>query len=412
MLRFLNWDPEPLKNRACAVQDRVWQAIWADPGELRYAATVAVWGRWFISAVCCFYLLFRPMPMEQALYVTFLLILVLFVMYNGYIHYLLRSNRTMTWHWIIAFCTIDILFATLVVAVDGGFTTFYPYLMYFPALAYFAAIFTSFTLNVVWVTMVTTIYTAVSIAFGGGLDLEAREDKTLFARIAFMFAVVLVVNLVSRFQRMRRWEVMEREHVLQQERIEHSQSIHDTTAQAAYMIGLGIDTAMELAGESNKELTASLQATSALAKSAMWELRRPIDAGRIFEGKELGRVLRSHTSTFRDITSVPAEMVQYGIEPNLSAEIRTGLFAIAHNALTNAFRHAHAGKVEVRLEFDDDYIRLSIEDDGIGLPDDYLDRGHGFDSMRADAERMGGTLVVDTGSNGKGTTVACVIPFE
>ena len=35
---------------------------------------------------------------------------------------------------------------------------------------------------------------------------------------------------------------------------------------------------------------------------------------------------------------------------------------------------------------------MSVSDDGIGLPDDYADRGHGFRNMRTDAERMGGRL--------------------
>ena len=47
---------------------------------------------------------------------------------------------------------------------------------------------------------------------------------------------------------------MERERALQRERIELSQSIHNTMAQSAYMMGLGIDTVREIAGESNKEL--------------------------------------------------------------------------------------------------------------------------------------------------------------
>ena len=48
---------------------------------------------------------------------------------------------------------------------------------------------------------------------------------------------------------------MERERVLQGERIELSQAIHDTAAQTAFMIGLGIDAAKQVAGDSNEEFT-------------------------------------------------------------------------------------------------------------------------------------------------------------
>ena len=57
-----------------------------------------------------------------------------------------------------------------------------------------------------------------------------------------------------------------------------------------------------------------------------------------------------------------------------------------------------------------------MSDDGNGLPPDYEARGHGFRNMRADAERMGGRLEVESGGteggSGGGTTVTCVIPYS
>ena len=68
---------------------------------------------------------------------------------------------------------------------------------------------------------------------------------------------------------------MTRERQLRQERIELSQTIHDTTAQTAYMIGLGIHRARELAGGSNQELKAALDATLELAMSAYGDAGKP-----------------------------------------------------------------------------------------------------------------------------------------
>ena len=239
---------------------------------------------------------------------------------------------------------------------------------------------------------------------------DAGQEKALLARVVAMYAVVASVSLIARFERVRRQESAERE--LLRERIELSQSIHDTAAQTAYMIGLGIRKAMRLAGGSNEELTATLAATASLSKAAIWELRRPIDEGHLFEGRELGRVLWSHTETFERVASVPTEMLQSGTEPPLAVETRARLFSIAHNALTNAFLHAGAGRVEVRLDFGADGIRLSVSDDGVGLPDDYAERGRGFRGMRADAERLGGRLIVETGRSNEGTTVTCEAPYR
>ena len=257
--------------------------------------------------------------------------------------------------------------------------------------------------------MVALIYVLVSLNVGEGLDLEARDDKALFARIVVMYTVVASVNLVSRFERIRRQEAVRRERELHRERIELSQRIHDTTAQSAYMIGIGIETATEMAENSNQELIEKLNATYRLSKSVIWELRHPIDIGHILEGKKLGQVLKTHADTFTTITSIPAKMVQNGIEPRISTATRSMLFSIAHNALTNAFRHARASQVVVQLDFHTAGISLSVSDDGIGLPEDYASRGHGFKNMQAEAERMGGRLEVESGNSGQGTTVTCVI---
>ena len=55
-------------------------------------------------------------------------------------------------------------------------------------------------------------------------------------------------------------------------------------------------------------------------------------------------------------------------------------------------------------------IRLSVSDDGVGLPADYAERGRGFRGMRAEAERLGGGLIVESGGLGQGTTVTCEAP--
>ena len=273
-------------------------------------------------------------------------------------------------------------------------------------------VFYSFRFILAWVTLVAVVYTLVSVMAGPGLDLGGGDEKELVARLAVMFLTAGAVGLIVRLERNRRQAATARERQAHQERIDLSQSIHDTTAQTAYMIGLGIENAMKLAGDSNPQLAERLAATADLSKSAMWELRRPIDMGGLFEGRELGRVLGSHAAVFERITGIPAEMAQSGEEPALATGVRTGLFSIAHNALANAFLHARASKVEVRLDFVADGIRLSVSDDGVGLPEDYAERGRGFGGMEADAGRLGGRLVVESDGPDGGTRITCIVPRD
>ena len=243
------------------------------------------------------------------------------------------------------------------------------------------------------------------------MDVLANDEEILLIRVAGMYLVVVVVNLISRVERIRRLEAVAREQELQRERIEFSHAVHDTTAQSAYMIGLGIDAVKQLVGDSNEEVRTRLEATSMLSKTAIWQLRHPIDVGRIFDGWALGRTLESHVSIFTQLTSVRADLVRHGVEPPLSVEARNVLFSMAHNALTNAFRHAEASRVLVELDFGEESLRLTVSDDGIGLPTDYAERGHGFANMRADAQRLGGRLVVEPQGSAGGTSVTCVMPM-
>ena len=381
-----------------------------EPDDLRYNLRISVWVRWFLLIAWLVQFNYRP-NFADPNYVPNTLFAISLLALNGYVHYRIRSNRTVTWRWMLALSAMDTLMITAGLATSGGFSNSF-FTLYYPSLAIFAVVFTSFRLSFAWAAMVAAVYAVLSLAMEPGVEFEVKEEKVLFTRIVVMFAVVAAVNLVSRFERIRRREAVERERELQRERIELSQTIHDTIAQSAYMIGLGLETAIELADESNRELVAKLEATHALSKSTMWELRHPIDAGPIFEGRELGRVLRSHASTFTTITSIPTELVQSGKEPQLSTVTRGLLFSIAHNAMTNSFRHSRAGKVTIALSFESDRLRMSVSDDGIGLPDDYTDRGHGFRNMRADVERMGGSLEAGGGESGLGTTVTCVVPSD
>ena len=202
----------------------------------------------------------------------------------------------------------------------GGFSHYFFYLLYYPVLAWFAVFFSSFRLSFAWATLVAVIvHYRQPDRFGGGLDLEARDDKALFGRIVVMYAVVASVSLIARSERIKRLEAVARERELLRQRIEMSQTIHDTTAQSAYTLGLGLEDAIEKADDAKPELINRLEAMWTLTRSTMWALRQPIDGGQIFSGSKLSEVmLAAHADTFADITSIHAKLELHGDEPQVS----------------------------------------------------------------------------------------------
>jgi len=84
------------------------------------------------------------------------------------------------------------------------------------------------------------------------------------------------------------------------------------------------------------------------------------------------------------------------------------LYHIAQEALNNALKHGAAGEIGVRIRADGDTLTLEVADDGRGFDPQKLPNagGVGMNSMRERAERIGGTLRVDS-KPGAGTRV-CV----
>jgi len=101
----------------------------------------------------------------------------------------------------------------------------------------------------------------------------------------------------------------------------------------------------------------------------------------------------------------------------LPPALRTALYRIAQEALTNVVQHACAGHVSLLLEARAGAVVLIVEDDGCGFEVDQLTRGEvderwlGLSGMRERAELLGGWLTIES-APGVGTTVFVEIPLD
>ena len=297
------------------------------PEELLHAARVLLWVRWF-GLTAAFLEIHYRVDYGSLSHVLNTFYCLGFLAANGYVQWLIRRRGTVKPSWLFALSALDLAAISFSISLSGGFNS--PYFpAYYFAVAVFAYVFTAPRLVLPWTTLVAVVYSVLSFAVEPGLDLSAKEEQHLFYRVVALYAVAAAVGIIAGLERESRRKGLERERELQRQRIELSQSIHDTTAQWAYMIGLGVEGAMELADETQEELKAKLRLVAELSRSAMWELRHPIDGGQIFRGEALGEVLEAHAATFTVISSVPAELAQQGREPPLSIIDRSLLFSIA-----------------------------------------------------------------------------------
>jgi signal transduction histidine kinase len=94
--------------------------------------------------------------------------------------------------------------------------------------------------------------------------------------------------------------------------------------------------------------------------------------------------------------------------PRLGMATEVVLLRATQEAFANIRKHAQANGVTVELSTVDGGVRLSVADNGIGLPDEHTD-GFGLRGMRARAAQVGGTMSVSP-TPGRGTTVTVEVP--
>ena len=137
------------------------------------------------------------------------------------------------------------------------------------------------------------------------------------------------------------------------------------------------------------------------AVSARWACRRPVSRCARRLGAEPSMQLFRVACTFESEEPVP----------RLGQEVAAHLFRIAQEAVNNAVTHGRAERIEISLRGTDGEGRLSVRDNGVGLPDEARQGGGiGLHTMAYRARLIGGSLEVRRRTP-RGTAVTCVFPL-
>lgn len=260
-----------------------------------------------------------------------------------------------------------------------------------------------------------------------GKDRIARAGMLLAvgAVSAFLCAIATIGIALHMFRRSE-WQARElarlSAHVLEtQEQIlrRFSHELHDELGQTL----TAIEANLAALPASTTEAALRKEDSVLLVKDAIGTVR------------ELSQLLRPSTlddfglaSSLQWLTESFAQRTQIAIEPKLAFEgrlqgdVETHLFRIAQEALTNVVRHSGATSATVSLSEDNGRLRLSVADNGRGLPAGRTassSRGGGGFGLIGMRERMrvaGGLLRVQSGGNGtsdaSGVTVIAEVPLH
>jgi signal transduction histidine kinase len=115
--------------------------------------------------------------------------------------------------------------------------------------------------------------------------------------------------------------------------------------------------------------------------------------------------LRPALRTLCRRAGVPVELT-VDVERRLPESVEVAAYYVAAEALTNAAKHAHASLVTITVDADDERMRLSVADDGVGGANA---RGSGLIGLKDRVEALGGHMDI-TSRDREGTTLTAEIP--
>ena len=162
-------------------------------------------------------------------------------------------------------------------------------------------------------------------------------------------------------------------------------------------------------------LESSLEPDSA-ASRALAVARAELDAA-LGELRELARGIHPSVLTDRGLEAALAALAGRSTVPvelaldscgELPSSVQTTAYFVVAEALTNASKHAHSDRVEVRVAVGEGHAVVEVRDDGSGGVDPA--RGSGLSGLADRVSALGGTLEIDS-PVGAGTTIRARMPL-
>jgi two-component system, NarL family, sensor histidine kinase UhpB len=104
--------------------------------------------------------------------------------------------------------------------------------------------------------------------------------------------------------------------------------------------------------------------------------------------------------------------LEHKLPPDLGSSVALAVYRVVQEGLINALRHAQATRISISVDGTEERIRVSVADDGVGLPVDWARPGHfGLRGLTDRVTQLGGRFEVGS-ADPRGTRLAAEIPLR
>jgi signal transduction histidine kinase len=217
-------------------------------------------------------------------------------------------------------------------------------------------------------------------------------------RIALVEAIARHAALAlhkSRIYEQKRQE--ERRKAILEERNRLARDIHDNLAQGFGAILMQLQAAQRECIQP-AQAARNIDIAVDLARTHMVEARRSVGALRpnVGDGENLVKAIKRLAELGQKTGSIPID-VHMDELPRFGDGVEREVIGIAQEAITNALRHSRAQRITILASTVSSIgLRLSVADDGRGIPRERTSSGFGMTSMQERADRIGASLTIVT----------------
>ena len=206
------------------------------------------------------------------------------------------------------------------------------------------------------------------------------------------------------------------EAIIQAQEVERqrlSRQMHDGPAQALSNFILQTEIAMRLFDIDQEKAREELNDLRQSATSAFQQVRDFVFELRPMMLDDLGLVptLKRYVEAFKEQTGKSAHLSVAGVERRLESYIEVIVFRAVQELMGFAIRQSQANQITVQMDIADTYIKVSVDDDGIGFDLDTIleSSGMGIKAIKDRVEMLGGHMDIDSRSE-KGCHIMFQIP--
>jgi signal transduction histidine kinase len=199
-----------------------------------------------------------------------------------------------------------------------------------------------------------------------------------------------------------------------EERQRIAQDLHDTLEQELVGVNMLLDDTARRMNGGASPATQPLDLARRLLRRAREDSRSTIRELRsvALEKRGLPAAIEELLRPLATAAGAEFMVAVNGTPVRLAGTLETSLLRLTQEAVANAAKHSGAKRIEVKLDYDEESIRLSVRDNGCGfdpLATTVLAGHFGMSGMRERAEKIAGRLSINS-APGKGTEIEVHVP--